>query len=338
VVDPPQRPRRATRRDVARRAGVSDAVVSYTLSGRAPVSEATAARVREAIRELGYVPNVSAQALKSGSSRAIALIAPNADDPVFANPFFVEYATAVERAAQEHELVVFMATSPPGPGGLRERAQDFTARHVDGLVIVPGAGDDSADLDALGVPWVQLNTTAPIDGVFSVGVDLYDGAYQATTHLIEHGYERIGFVGDSLSEVRAAAWRDACRAHGVEAGPHVLSGYGREDGYRAAAAMLDGPRPPRALFAASDLIALGVLRAAHQRGVRVPEDLALVSFDGSWESEYSWPPLTTVRQPIERMAKAVIDLLLHRETAPEHRLFRGDLVVRDSCGPHPPGA
>lgn len=332
---PPQR-RRVTRRDVARLAGVSDAVVSYTLSGRAPVAPATAERVRDAIRELGYVPDVSAQALRSGTSRAVALIAPDAEDPVLANPFFVQFAGAVERAARSRGLVLFMATSPAGLTGLRDRARDFTARNVDGLLVVPGGGaDESADLDALGVPWVRLNTPEPLDGVFGVGVDLLEGARAATTHLIEHGHRRVGFIGESAAEPRGAGWLSACRDRGVEAAPLVVSGYGREDGYRAAVAMLAAADPPRALFAASDLIALGVLRAAHERGIRVPDDLALVSFDGSWESAYAWPPLTTVRQPIERMAESAIELLLDRGPTAEHRAYRGELVVRDSCGRHP---
>jgi LacI family transcriptional regulator len=328
-----ERPRRATRRDVALRAGVSDAVVSYTLSGRAPVAEATAERVREAIQELGYVPNVSAQALRSGSARAIALIVPAAEDPILANPFFIELAGALERAARDHGLVLFISTGALGDGGVLQRAQDFTARHVDGLVVAAGS-PQSAGLETLTVPWVQLTASEPLDGAMSVGVDLYDGAVQATKHLIEHGHRRIGFVGESVDEARACGWRDACRTHGVEAAPLVVSGYGRDDGYAAGQRLLSDPDRADAYFAASDLIAVGVLRALHEHRLRVPEEVALVSFDGSWQSDYTWPRLTSVRQPVDRMASVAVQMLLDPIGSDVQPRFAGELVVRESCGSH----
>ncbi|MBW4042863.1 MAG: LacI family transcriptional regulator [Acidobacteria bacterium] len=321
-----------TRRDVALRAGVSDAVVSYTLSGRAPVAEATAKRVREAIQELGYVPNVSAQALRSGSARAIALIAPATDDPILANPFFIEAAGALERAARDQGLALFISTGAPGDDGVLQRAQDFAARHVDGLVVAAGS-PQSTGLETLTVPWVQL-TSEPLDGAMSVGVDLYDGAVQATTHLIEHGHGRIGFIGESGDEARARGWRDACKTYDVEAAPLVLSGYGRDDGYAAGQRLLSAPDRADAYFAASDLIAVGVLRALHEHGVQVPEEVALVSFDGSWQSDYTWPRLTSVRQPVDRMATMAVQMLLDPTGSHAERRFAGELVVRESCGSH----
>lgn len=332
--------RRATRADVARRAGVSDAVVTYTLNGGAPVAPATAQRVREAVAELGYQPNQAARALKSGSARTLGLIMPDGPDPVFANPFFTEFANVVEIVARRRGYALYMTPSPPDETSVIGRLNEFATRQVDGVLIIPGAGTlDPGAIDAVGIPWVQLNTETELAGVDSLGVDLFEGATLATEHLIAHGHRQIAFIGDSGgSEPRHAGWQHACERHGVEAGPAIYSAYTRKDGYAAGLAIAELSPPPAAVFAASDLIALGVLRGLHERGIRIPDQTAVVSFDGSWEAEYSWPALSSVRQPIERMAEASVAALLDRATVGErrHRVFHGELVVRQSCGEHDP--
>jgi LacI family transcriptional regulator len=330
---PPSAPR-ATRRDVARRAGVSDAVVSYTLNGRAPVAPDTARRVREAIAELGYQPNHAARALKSGSANALAMIAPGGD--VFANPFFSEFAHHVEAAAQAHGYALFRTTAAPGLDGVLERARDFVARQVDGLIVVSGDDRQNVRIEGLAVPLVQINASDSIDGVASVGVDLYGGARAATAHLIGHGHRRIAFVGEGPEEPRHRGWRDECAAAGVEAAAHLMSHYTREDGYRAGLELAGLDDRPSAVFVASDRIGLGVLRALHESGIAVPGEVALVSFDGSWEAEWTWPRMTTMRQPIEEMARAAIDALLGtgRAGPAEHQRFDAHLVLGASCGTH----
>ncbi len=332
------RGRRATRADVARRAGVSDAVVTYTLNGGAPVAAATAERVLRAVAELGYQPNQSARALKSGSSRTLGLIMPDGPDPVFANPFFTEFTNAVEAAARRRGYALYMTPTSPDQAAVVTRLNDFATRQVDGVLIVPGDGSlDPASIDRIGIPWLQLNTVHEQPGIESLGVDLYGGAVLATEHLASHGHRRIAFIGEvDEREPRYRGWRDACERLGVEAGPSFESAYTRRSGYRAGLELATLDPRPAAVFAASDLIALGVLRALHERAVAIPEQVAIVSFDGSWEAEYSWPALTSVRQPIEEMADASVAALLDR-AAPEerrHRLFSGDLVLRASCGEH----
>jgi LacI family transcriptional regulator len=328
--------RRVTRHDVAVHAGVSDAVVSYTLNGGAPVAAATAEKVRAAIAELGYSPNLAALALKSGSAQSLALIAPASDD-VFANPFFTEFATLVEREARARGYALFTASAGPGPDGIADLARDFVSRQVDGLLVVSGPLDHPHGLDAVTVPWLQLNATVEIEGERSIGTDLFDGAVATTRHLIDDGYERIAFIGEGPGEPRHEGWLAACRDAGIEPGPFIDAGYTRQSGYEAGLRLIGLPRDARrtAAFSASDLIALGVLRALHERGVAVPAELGLASFDGSWEAEYTWPPLTSLRQPIEAMAAAAVERLLSPDEEDGHQLFRGRLVVRDSCGPHP---
>ncbi|WP_048554345.1 LacI family DNA-binding transcriptional regulator, partial [Nostocoides japonicum] len=350
--------------DVAVMAGVSDAVVSYTLNGRAPVAPATAERVREAIRTLGYRPNHTARALKSGSSGAIALIAPRGEDPAFTNPFFTEFAATAEDLARRRGFAFYMASYALDRETVVDRLQEFADRQVDGALIIPDDRRDRrsvAAIDAVGVPWVQVDTVDPIPGASTVGADLYRGGVDATTHLADHGHRRIGYVGHVGDEPRHRAWQDTCRRLGLDPGPALPARFTREGGYAAASRMVRAGDLPPALFAASDLVALGVLRAFHEAGVAVPDDVALVSFDGSWEAEYSWPALTSVRQPIEEMADAALTQLLAADSADSseptdppdaadgleasdglaqrhrrerHSVFPGRLVLRASCGTH----
>lgn len=332
------RTRRATRADVARRAGVSDAVVSYTLNGGAPVAAATAERVRRAVAELGYQPNKAALALASGSARTLGLIMPDGPDPVFANPFFTEFANAVEAAARLRGYALYMSPTPPDQDAVVARLDEFATRQVDGVLVVPGDGTlDAPTIDRIGIPWLQLNTVHEQPGIDSLGVDLHGGAVIATEHLIEHGHDRIAFIGEvDEREPRYRGWHAACERHGVEPGPALESAYTRAAGYAAGRQLAAMTPLPAAVFAASDLIALGVLRALHEAGIGIPRQIALVSFDGSWEAEYSWPALTSVRQPIEEMARASVDALLARASVEDrrHRVFDGELVLRDSCGDH----
>lgn len=325
---------------MALRAGVSDAVVSYTLNGGAPVAPATAERVREAVRELGYRPSRTAQALKSGSTHALGLIAPAGGGRVFANPFFTEFASEIGAAAEERGRLLYTSMSASPSASMAARFEELAARQVDGVVLLAGEPVDVEAIAAVGVPWVLVNGVTEDPRVDSIGVDLRGGALAAVEHLMQHGHRDIAFVGARVDadggapEARFVGWADACLAAGQEPGPLVPSDFTREDGYRAGQALLALPERPTAVFAASDLIAIGLLRALHEAGVRIPEDVAIVSFDGTWESNYTWPSLTTVRQPIGGMASAAIDRLLVPRP-PERQVFGVELVLGGSCGPHP---
>jgi LacI family transcriptional regulator len=150
-------------------------------------------------------------------------------------------------------------------------------------------------------------------------------------HLIEHGHRVIGLViGGAGHPERELGWRDALAAAGLPEGPIARAKFSREGGYRAAQTLL--PDKPTAIFASSDLQAIGVLRALHEAGLRVPEDVAVAAFDGTPETEYTWPPLTVVRQPLEEMARAAVSRLIDGEQAAEARTFPTELILRRSCG------
>lgn len=318
-----------TRADVARYAGVSTAVVSYTLNnGPKPVAAATAARVRNAVEVLGYRPNAAARALKRGSSDMIGLIVPDST-----NPFFAELAQATGVAAERRgfALVVINANDHD----VVEHVYKLAGRQVDGVLLacdLPLA--DVAALAASGIRLSLLNQLHPTEGTHAIGSDLVEGTKIGVRHLLGHGHTEIGFVGNRLSsDPRLRGWEDALREAGASPSFRFQAAYSREGGYSAGKAVIASTERPTALFVSTDMQAVGVLRAFHEANIRVPEDIAIVSLDGTPEAEYAWPALTTLRQPVGAMAvEAVAHLLGDGDSRGGHNLFPLELVIRQSCG------
>ncbi|WP_353827701.1 LacI family DNA-binding transcriptional regulator [Agromyces sp. SYSU T0242] len=323
-----------TRDDVARHAGVSVAVVSYVVNdGPRTVAEETRRRVLESIRELGYRPNAMARALKRGRSELIGLVVSDTT-----NPFFAEYGHAIEEAASERGLSVIFSNSALAQSQERDLVQKLVSRQVDGLLLASTQDEPELGPALDGeVPVVLLDRASAMPGLVTIGTDFRAASARAVEHLIEHGHHRIGMVsgytGGRTTSDREAGWADALRSAGLERGPLVREAYGRDGGYDAGRRILREPEPPTAIFASSDLLAIGLVRAAHEAGVDIPSQLAVISFDGSAESQYSWPPLTTMRQPVRQMARAAVDALAGRPAEHHgHEVFESELIIRVSCG------
>lgn len=328
--------RRVTRADVARYAGVSTAVVSYVVNGGPKrVSAPTTERVLEAVRILGYQPNLAARSLRTGSSQLIGLVL-----PALANPLFAELALAIEQAAARRGYTVLVTNSESDAETERRHIANLSARQVDGMILTTVLAASTLDTVAASrIPTVLLNRFESEPGFEVVGVDAFRGAYDGVTHLIEHGHTRIGIVvGHTLTsgvEVREQGWLAALRRHGLQDGPVAREDFSRLGGYRAGLRLFGGVNPPPAVFCSSDMQAVGVLRALAEIGLRVPDDVAIVSFDGTEESEYTNPRLTTMRQPVASMGEdAVRRVLGERDDEPEHATYVPELILRDSCGPH----
>ena len=329
-----QRKSTVTRGDVAHHAGVSTAVVSYVVnSGPRNVAPATREKVLDAIRVLGYRPNAAARALKLGVSEIIALVI--SDNT---NPFFAEYARAVETSASAKGLSVILSNSALSTTHERELVQKLLTRQVDGLLLA--SNEDAPDLHAArdaDISVVLLDRTRPTEGVASVGVNFRKGSRVAVDHLIGHGHTNIGLIsgvtGGLTTTDRELGWSDSLAAAGLPEGPIVRVDFGRNGGYEAGQALLALSERPTAIYALSDMQAIGLLRALHEGGVRVPEDIAVVTFDGSVEAEFSWPPLTSMRQPVVEMAQAAIEALTTGFAGvTAHQSFDAELVIRRSCG------
>lgn len=318
---------------VARYAGVSSAVVSYVVNdGPRGVAPETARRVREAIEVLGYRPNSSARALRTGRTGILGVVLPGTS-----SPFFGEYADALHAAADT--VGIGLLTAGSGGTAIREAeaVEQMARRDVDGLIVATSiTPSDVPRLSYPRLPTVLVDCPFPVPGYATIGPDAAAGALQVVEHLlVVHGHESVAHVagGGASSEPdsRQSGWAEAHRRHGRPPGRVVVGDYTRAGGRRSCLDLLAaGPRPS-AIFVSSDQQADGVLRALAEAGLRVPDDVAVVSFDGTDQSAYTSPPLTVSRQPIQAMATSAVETALDTAGA-RHRTFAMDLVIRRSCG------
>lgn len=325
-----------TRADVAREAGTSVAVVSYVVNdGPRRVAPETRERVLRAIETVGYTPDPIAKALASGVSGAYALVVPDVS-----NAFFAELAHRLQEAVAGADKVLLLGDAAESPEREARLLRTFAARRVDGVLVVGvGPRPDLAPLLDAGVPVVVLDRADAAVPVSSVSIDNAAAARAATEHLIGHGHSRIGIVagpaGLPTAQERARGWRAALEEAGLPARPEWMreAPFTRRGGREAAGELLAGPDAPTALFVSNEQQAVGVLAAAHALGVAVPEDLALFTIDGTDDSEFSAPGISTAVQPLDRMARSAVGLL-RPGGAPEHVVHDFALRIRGSCGAH----
>jgi DNA-binding LacI/PurR family transcriptional regulator len=334
------RARLTTIQDVALAAGVGVGTVSRVLNGSPLVSEKTRAHVQQVIDELGYRPSSLARALSLGRSSTVAVIAPH-----FTRPSVVERLRGLTEVidSSDYDLVLFDVETP------EQREQRFTmASRPDrsaGLVIVSLAADDEVveRMAEAAVPAVFLDRR--VEGLPDVYIDDAAGGYLATRHLLECGHRRIAFVGDddsaglgfTSSDERQAGYRRAMEEAGIRVDPGYIriGPSGRGEAHRLADALLEADERPTAVFAASDLQALGVIEAARERGIDVPGHLSVMGFDDIEVSAYLG--LTTVRQPLResgrRAAGMLLGLIDGDDEVPESVELPVELVVRRTTGP-----
>jgi LacI family transcriptional regulator len=336
----------ATRREVAQLAGTSESVVSYVMNGGPRgVAPTTRKRVLDAVAQLGYRPNAVARSLRTQRTMTFGLVVPDNS-----NPFFAELARSIEEVAFEHGYLMLLGNATDDDEREAQYVRTLLDRKVDGLMLVPahGARTWTDELSQTSVPRLVLDREIAIPDATQILVDNEGGAYEAAVHLAGHGRRRIdclaGPEGRHPSVDRVAGWRRALRESGqdVEPGRLLHAPFGRFYGYRAAYTLLAGADRPDALFVTSDEQAIGVLRAAAELGLRVPDDLAVFSFDGVEASAYTVPALSTVRQPFEELGRAAVEWLVARSADPDVPATRIVLpttsTVRGSCGcPDPAG-
>jgi LacI family transcriptional regulator len=326
----------ATRADVARRAGVSTAVVSYVLNGGPRgVSAEARARVLEAVEALGYRPNGVARALRARRTQSIGFIVPDNS-----NPFFAELARAIEDESFARGYALLLGNAGEDPEREGSYIKTFLQRQVDALLLISVAS--APEMTALEErATVVLDRSLPGSAVGSLVVDDEGGALEGVRHLVGHGHRRIGLIAGpddvAAATERRRGWSRALEEVGVAASERlvVASAFTRGGGYAAAGELL--ARRPRvsAVFASTDVQAIGLLRAAADAGLRVPEDLAVVGFDGIEESAFTVPRLTTLEQPVELIAQRAVKRLVDRDDEGAdtlHEVLPVRLAVRGSCG------
>lgn len=320
--------RSVTRNDVARLAGVSTAVVSYVVNnGPRPVAEATRQKVLDAIEKLDYQPSAAARSLITGRANVLALVVPDV-----ANNYFAEMAMEVQVAARERGQALVLAQARDNH---HEVIAELGGGTVDGIISAVWP-DDAAlrEISRQRVPMVQLSIISPKSSFKCLQPDYYGGSRRAVLHLIEHGHRRIALVTGHAdeSEGRARGWRDALTESGLVLGPVLETTWSRAGGFQMAARLRDEHPDVTAVFVTADQQAAGLLAGLHQLGLRVPEDMAVASFDGAPEGEFTVPPLTSVRVPMRQLARDAVDQVLAPETDKHGGIYPCTLVVRRSCG------
>jgi DNA-binding LacI/PurR family transcriptional regulator len=308
---------RPTLEDIAARAGVSRATASRVVNGSEGVRAPLAERVRKAVDELGYVPNQAARALVTRRKDAVAVVVAEPETRFFSDPFFAQQVRGISRelTARDNQLVLLLTE---GAGDYERVGRYLAGGHVDGALIFSLHADDPlpALAERAGVPTVIGGRPDWSDGdTLYVDCDNRGGARDAVRHLLGLGRRRIGHIAgpqDQTAPVdRLDGFRDALPD--VDPGLIVEGDFTPEGGARAMAELLDRYPDLDGVFAASDVMASGALRALRQRGVRAPEDVAVVGFDDIVSvAEWTDPPLTTIRQDIEEMGRMMARLLLRR--------------------------
>jgi len=333
----------ASIRDVAARAGVAVGTVSNVLNRPQLVAEATRTRVHQAIAETGFVRNESARQLKAGSSRTIGLIVLDV-----ANPFFTDVARGVEDTANAADLAVILCNSDGDPAKELRYLDILDEQRVGGMLITPVnlRSDRLKRSRARGSAVVLLDYPSKAPDQCSAAVDDALGGELAVTHLISRGHNRIGFVGGPMGirqvKERYEGAQRAVTAAGPKRGRQLMlfeqTALSGAEGRRAGAAIAEMPvaQRPTAVACANDLLALGVLSEVLNRGIRVPEDLAIVGYDDISYVGDSIIPLTSIRQPRQELgiaaARLLIDEIQNKEHQHEHILFKPELIVRASSG------
>jgi DNA-binding LacI/PurR family transcriptional regulator len=338
--------RRVTIADVAERAGVSKTAVSFAFNSPDRLNVATAHRILDIAQELGYRPDPVARMLTQRRTGAIGVLTPQDLSVIFANPFFGTFSAGIAALAEEHGYGLHFIS--PLHGSL---SRAIHRAIVDGVVAI-GLTEDHPEIDEVrraGLPMVLVDADTTNHNA-SVDVDDEGGAALAARHLLGLGHRDIAIlaIDGPLSAPRAAGGVVGRRLRGyqtalAEAGVHVpddeiATGPASIDGGRAAFASLwEAGRRPTAVLAMSDAMAIGAIRAIHERGRTVPGEVSVVGFDDVDLAASTDPPLTTVHQPVRGKGEEAVRLLLSvmdgRDPAPGHRRLETHLVIRSSTGP-----
>lgn len=328
---------RANRTDVARLAGVSTTVVSYVINnGPRPVKRETKARVLAAMEELQYRPNASARALKLARTNVLGLLITD-----ITNPYFSEFAAYFQQRAHDRGLGLMIANTGRGEAKELSELNNMLARDVDGIAIYGVVRPETMDtIVRAGVRVVYMDWHLQRPDVPSVGIDDYGATRQAVEHLMTvHGHHEVGLIaGIGDLTLRQKAWHDSlasrCSPERLEQ-LTVSAEFTREGGYNAALELLSRPDAPRAIFVSSDVQAFGALRAIQHSGRRIPDDVAVVSLDGTNASAFTHPSLTAIQLPLDEIAKYCIEKLSGDDSRGTHITVPHTLVTRESCGCEP---
>jgi LacI family repressor for deo operon, udp, cdd, tsx, nupC, and nupG len=334
--NPPVPGRLASISSVAKQAGVSIATVSRVLNGTKAVSSTTRERVEAAVAKLGYRVNALARSLGRGESKLLLVLVPD-----FANPFYSEIVKGVESVTRPNGYGIILAGGPDALSRDSKALDSLYNRLTDGMISLAHFQDLEPLLEEIpDLAWVACSEFVPESEVPHVSIDHQQGAVDAVQYLINRGHRRIALLSADENYLwarqRHAGYEMALRRAGIPLDPQLVRiarGTDYSFGMEAAGAMMALEVVPTAVFAVSDTLAIGAIKAFRRVGRRVPEDIAVVGFDNVPLSQVFEPALTTISQPMAELGAAAAELLLERLAGgkPQSRTLQHSLVVRESA-------
>lgn len=328
---------RSNIRDVAAKAGVAVKTVSRVLNGHPYVSAETKARVEQAMSELDFRPSIAARILSGAKSGQIALIYDNH------SPYYMfQIQTGCWETCKAHGIRLLVQPVDVADPAVGEQVRGLvTETHVDGIILSSPVTDCEPvlkALDAMDIPFVRISPGTNHALTSSVFMDDAQAADDMTTHLINMGHRRIGFIkghpNHAASDDRLFGYRRALDRVGIAFEPSLVceGEFDFDSGVRGANALLDLPDRPTAIFASNDDMAAGVLAVAHDRGIDLPGELSVTGFDDTTLARTVWPPLTTIHQPMADLARSATEILIAGGDI-THRRLPHTLVERASVAP-----
>lgn len=325
-------------KDVADAAGVSTATVSRVLADKPHVRSEVKKRVLAVVKELNYQPNRVAQSLRSNTSKIIALIVADIE-----NPFFQRVSRAVDDAAQELGYNVMLCNTDEDIDKEKKCLDLLRVENVAGIILSPTKKGlaNFADTYALDIPMIMIDRHVHNFDVDNVLIDNVSSAHTIVTHLIEHGYRRIAGVFGSESttgQERHDGFVKALRDHEIKPIQELIrfTDPREDEGFMTAMKLLQLPERPEAIFTSNSLLASGVLRAIRQSKLKIPEDIAIASFDDTSWAKLIEPALTVIEQPTYEIGRTATEMLIKRINDPTRSnrevVLKTKLIIRQSCG------
>jgi len=324
--------------DVARESGVSYSTVSRVLNGFEHVKDSTREKVLSAAEKLGYVANMQARSLAGGRTNTIGILV-----PVIDNSYITEIIAGIDNELTRENYNLMLFTTHRHVGKEEQYVNTITSGMSDGLLLVVPLGTE-VYLEALrerNFPYVLVDQHDHNDHSSEVMSTNWQGAYEATEYLIHLGHRSIGFISGlaqlQSTHERLAGYRSALQSNGIPViEENIVAGdYWESEAYHAAKKLLARDPRPTAIFASNDLTAFGAMDAVREAGLSVPEDISILGFDDIPQASFSYPKLTTVRQPLDQMGRVAVKLLMEQLTQPDNTPKRitlaTTLIKRDSC-------
>lgn len=321
---------------------LSVTTVSRVLNGKGKkyrISQSTSQRVIEAAKKYNYTPNRIARSLKTSKTDTIGLIIPD-----LSNPFFADIALSIEKELRIREYSLILCDSSDDYNVERALINLLSSYKVEGIIIAPVGTKHNHIIDKFktGLPMVVIDRYFPNIDLPYITSDNYQGGMDAVNYLISMGHKRIaciqGIPQSQPNRERVDGYMEALNQNGIEIDESIIIGheFSIENGYRQTHILFSIDNPPTAIFALSNLICLGIIKAIKEIGLKIPDDLSLISFDEQPYSEYLWVPITTIRQKKNEMGRLAVDVLFNYidNKVPNDKIFniklKTDIIPRDS--------